>query len=208
MPGCCSTAVGSHRYRISCKTTGGHSYSAYGNPSAIEILCRLVGKLYDVPLPTQAKTTCNVGRIEGGTTINSIAQACSILYEYRSSSQQCLEIMEERFRQAVDSCRDRGGELSVELLGVRPGNGSVDPAALEALTRRSEEIISSFCNGEIKRSPGSTDSNIPLSLGIPANTIGTVKGSLAHTREEWIECASLRTGLGIALSLMLLYTEM
>ena len=208
MPGCCSTAVGSHRYRISCKTTGGHSYSAYGNPSAIEILCRLVGKLYDVPLPTQAKTTCNVGRIEGSTTINSIAQACSILYEYRSSSQQCLEIMEERFRQAVDSCRDRGGELSVELLGVRPGNGSVDPAALEALTRRSEEIISSFCNGEIKRSPGSTDSNIPLSLGIPANTIGTVKGSLAHTREEWIECASLRTGLGIALSLMLLYTEM
>lgn len=208
MPGCCSTAVGSRRYRVSCTTTGGHSYSNYGNPSSIEILCRLVGKLYDIPVPTEEKTTCNVGRIEGGTTINSIAQSCSILYEYRSSSQACLETMEERFRQAVDSCRDLGGELAVELLGVRPGNGPVDPAALEVLTRRSEEIISSFCNGEIKRSPGSTDSNIPLSLGIPANTIGTVKGSLAHTRQEWVECASLRAGLGIALSLMLLYTEM
>lgn len=208
MPGCCDTAVGSHRYRISCKTTGGHSYSDYGNPSSIEILCRLVGKLYDIPVPTEVKTTCNVGHIEGGTTINSIAQACSILYEYRSSSQRCLEVMEERFRQAVDSCRELGGELSVELLGVRPGNGPVDPTVLEAFTRQSEEIIRSFCGGELKRSPGSTDSNIPLSLGIPANTIGTVKGSLAHTREEWIECASLQAGLGIALSLMLLYMEM
>jgi len=208
MPGCCDTAVGSCRYRISCRTTGGHSYSDYGSPSAIEILCRLVGKLYDIPVPTEAKTTCNVGYIEGGTTINSIAQACSILYEYRSSSQACLELMEKQFRRTVDSCRDWGGELSVELLGLRPGNGPVDPAALEAFTRQSEEIISSFCSGEIKRSPGSTDSNIPLSLGIPANTIGTVKGALAHTRQEWIECASLRAGLGIALSLMLLYTEM
>lgn len=208
MPGCCDTAVGSHRYRISCRTAGGHSYSDYGSPSAIEILCRLVGKLYDIPVPTEAKTTCNVGHIEGGTTINSIAQTCSILYEYRSSSQRCLEVMEERFRQAVDSCRELGGELAVELLGVRPGNGPIDPAVLEAFTQRSADIISSFCSGGLKRSPGSTDSNIPLSLGIPANTIGTVKGSLAHTREEWIECASLPVGLGIALSLMLLYTEL
>ena len=184
MPGCCHTAVGSHRYRITCHTAGGHSYGAAGNPSAIEILCRLVGSLYDIPLPMEAKTTRNVGRIEGGTTVNSIAQTCSILYEYRSASQACLEIMEERFRQAVDGFRDMGGELTVELLGVRPGNGPVDT------------------------SPGSTDSNIPLSLGIPANTIGAVRGGLAHTREEWIDCASLPAGLGIALSLMLLYTEL
>ena len=116
--------------------------------------------------------------------------------------------MEERFRQAVDGFRDMGGELTVELLGVRPGNGPVDPAALEALTRQSLEVIGSFCDGEIDTSPGSTDSNIPLSLGIPANTIGAVRGGLAHTREEWIDCASLPAGLGIALSLMLLYTEL
>lgn len=208
MPGCCCTAVGSHRYRITCQTAGGHSYGAAGNPSAIEILCRLVGSLYDIPLPMEAKTTRNVGRIEGGTTVNSIAQTCSILYEYRSASQTCLESMEERFWQTVDGFRDMGGELTVELLGVRPGNGPVDPAALEALTRQSLEVIGSFCDGEIDTSPGSTDSNIPLSLGIPANTIGTVRGGLAHTREEWIDCASLPVGLGIALSLMLLYTEL
>ena len=131
-----------------------------------------------------------------------------MLYEYRSASQTCLEQMEERFRRTVDGCRDTDSELSVELLGVRPGNGPVDPAKLEAFTERSADVIRSFYDGEIVRSPGSTDSNIPLSLGIPANTIGTVRGGLAHTREEWIDCASRPAGLGIALSLMLLYTDM
>lgn len=207
IPQCCSSAVGSYRYRITCRTAGGHSYFDFGAPNAIEILCKLVGRLGKIELPTEAKTTCNVGRIEGGTTVNSIPQECSILYEFRSTSQKCLEYMQEQFSRAVEDCRGLGGELSVELLGVRPGNGPLDQDALAAFTRRSADIIGSFHDGEIDFSPCSTDSNVPLSLGIPANTIGTVLGAQFHTREEWIDISSLPTGLGIALSLMLLYTE-
>lgn len=206
-PQCCSTAVGSYRYKISCRTTGGHSYINFGEPNAIEILCRLVEELYKIEAPQEVKTTYNVGRIEGGTTVNSIAQECSMLYEFRSTSQKCLEIMEERFNQTVEACRNLGGELTVELLGIRPGNGPLDMDELNAFTRQSADIISSFYTGDIDFAAYSTDSNVPLSLGIAANTIGTVLGALAHTREEWIDISSLPKGLGIVLSLMLLYEK-
>lgn len=206
-PQCCSTAVGSYRYKISCRTTGGHSYINFGEPNAIEILCRLVEELYKIEAPQEVKTTYNVGRIEGGTTVNSIAQECSMLYEFRSTSQKCLEIMEEKFKQTVEACRNLGGELTVELLGIRPGNGPLDMDELNAFTKQSADIISSFYTGDIDFAAYSTDSNVPLSLGIAANTIGTVLGALAHTREEWIDISSLPKGLGIVLSLMLLYEK-
>ena len=206
-PQCCSTAVGSYRYKISCKTVGGHSYINFGEPNAIAILCHLVGELYKIDAPDEVKTTYNVGRIEGGSTVNSIAQECSMLYEFRSTSQKCLEAMEEKFNQAVESCRDLGGELTVELLGIRPGNGPLNKDELEAFTQQSADVISNFYTGDIDFAAYSTDSNVPLSLGIVANTIGTVLGALAHTREEWIDISSLPKGLAIVLSLMLLYEE-
>ena len=205
MPRCVDGAVGSHRWRITCRTRGGHSWSDFGQPNAIEILCGLVERLYRIVPPAEARTTFNVGRFEGGSTVNSIAQEASVLYEYRSVSQTCLEIMEKRFREAVDACRDRGGELTVELLGVRPGDGPVDPAAQAAFTERNAALIRDFWDGSVELGPASTDSNVPLSLGVPANTIGTVRGGLAHTREEWVDLASLTPGLKLALALMLQY---
>lgn len=202
---CISRAVGSYRYRISCHTCGGHSYSAFGAPNAIEILCCLVEELYAIELPAGEKTTFNVGRFEGGSTVNSIAQEATMLYEFRSASQSCLEQMEQKFRQTVERCRNLGGELTVELLGIRPGNGPVDPAALAAFTENSREIIRSFWSGAVDETPCSTDSNVPLSRGIVANTIGTVRGGLSHTRQEWVELESLKAGLKIVLSLMLQY---
>lgn len=207
-PQCTSCAVGSYRYRISCKVPGGHSYLNFGEPNAIEILCRLVGELYKIVPPTAAKTTYNVGRMEGGTTVNSLAETCSMLYEFRSTSQQCLEAMEKAFEKAVESCRYLGGELTVELLGVRPGNGPVDAAALDAFTKHSADVISNFYTGPIDDAAYSTDSNVPLSMGIPANTIGTIFGGQAHTREEWVDLSSMPMGQSIALGLMLPYVQL
>ncbi len=204
LPECIHRAVGSHRYRISCKTVGGHSYSAFGAPNAIEILCRLVEKLYAVELPAGEKTTYNVGRFEGGTTVNAIAQEASMLYEFRSASQACLEEMERKLRAALAECENLGGELSLELLGIRPGSGPVDEAALAAMTARSADVIESLWGRPATLLAASTDSNVPLSLGVPANTLGTVRGGLAHTRGEWVELSSLKPGLAVALSLMLL----
>ena len=90
---CCSGAVGSYRYRVTCRTAGGHSYANFGNANAIECLAHLIEDLYAVKLPESARTTFNVGRIEGGSTVNSIAQYAAMLYEFRSPSQECLDYM-------------------------------------------------------------------------------------------------------------------
>lgn len=203
MPQCVNSAVGSYRYRITCRTRGGHSYGDFGRPNAIEILCGLVEKLYAVEPPTEERTTYNVGVFEGGSTVNSIAQEASCLYEFRSASQGCLDYMEGRFREVLESCRDRGGELTVETVGIRPGNGPVDPAAQAALTARAAAAIRAVCGEEPRICAASTDTNVPLSLGIPALTVGTVRGGLAHTRQEWVALDSLQPGLRLALTLML-----
>ena len=128
-----------------------------------------------------------------------------MLYEFRSTDQGCLEEMERLFRRAAAHWEEQGGQWEIELLGVRPGSGPVNPRALEDMTATSADIIRTFTGREPDFTPNSTDSNIPLSLGIPANTIGTVEGALAHTRQEWISLESLPTGLKIVLSLMLGY---
>ena len=87
----------------------------------------------------------------------------------------------------------------MELLGIRPGNGPVDQKKLGQFTAKSKEIVRTFTGREPDETPNSTDSNIPLSLGIPANTIGTIDGGSAHTRQEWVDIASLPTGLKIVL---------
>ena len=203
MPACCCEAVGSYRYRITCRTAGGHSYKDFGKPSAIRLLCGLADELYRTDPP--AGTTCNIGRIEGGTTVNSIAQEASMLYEFRSVSQSCLAEMETRLRTALSHWEGLGGRFEVELLGIRPGNGPLDEAALGRFTARTAGVIRAVTGQEPQCAASSTDSNIPLSLGIPANTIGTVAGGLAHTRQEWVDLPSLPAGLTLALSLMLEY---
>ena len=113
----------------------------------------------------------------------------------------------------LSALKNRGIEEAVTLVlaaarGPVPQSRptfQVDEAALEEYTRRTADIIQTFYNGEADYAPQSTDSNIPLSLGIPANTIGTVLGDKAHTREEWVELNSLPMGLKIALSTVLQY---
>ena len=185
------------------RAAGGHSYANFGNANAIECLAHLIEDLYAVKLPESARTTFNVGRIEGGSTVNSIAQYAAMLYEFRSPSQECLDYMKVQFDAILDANRNRGGEFAAELLGVRPGDGALNREALQAFTARTLDVIRSYYDGELTVTPSSTDSNVPLSLGIMANTLGTIVGMGAHTREEWVDLSSMETGLKIALSLML-----
>lgn len=195
---CVNCAVGSYRYRVTVHVQGGHSYSDFGRENAIAVLAEIIHDLYQIKPPTEAKTTYNVGTIEGGTTVNSIAQSAGMLYEFRSSSQECLKKMEQSFESIIGKWRDKGYDISVEVLGIRPGNGAVDKEKLEALTGADTAVIESCILGPVAVKAASTDANIPLSEGIPANTFGTVRGSLAHTREEWIEMDSMREGLLVA----------
>ncbi len=198
-----TSAVGSHRWRVTCTTEGGHSWENFGRKNAIETLCGFIEGLYAIELPTAAKTTVNVGRFEGGTTVNSIAQEASVLVEYRSASEACLEEMFGKFVALVEEHVSQGSRIDVELLGKRPAGGTGDPAAQDELVRRSDEVLRDVAGVEPRHQESSTDANVPLSLGIPAHTIGTVRGGLLHTREEWVEKASLRKGLAVILALML-----
>ncbi len=218
---CVNRAVGSYRYRVSVNVQGGHSYSDFGRENAIAVLAEIIHDLYQIEPPSGEKTTYNVGTIEGGTTVNSIAQSASMLYEFRSASQECLKEMEERFRAVIRKwqedgnreavCRKRasgknfGKEITVEVLGVRPGNGPVNEKRLEELTRVNVDLIESCISGTVTVRAGSTDANIPLSEGIPANTFGTVRGGLEHTREEWMEIESMREGMLVAMGTLARY---
>lgn len=203
---CTDRAVGSYRYRVTVKTLGGHSYADFGRENAIAVLAELIHELYQIQVPDREKTTYNVGVIEGGSTVNSIAQKASMLYEFRSADQSCLEEMEEKFMAAVNQFREKGYDIQTEVIGIRPGSGPIDEERLKALTQANVAVIESCLNGErVTMEPSSTDANIPLSVGIPANTFGVVAGGLAHTREEWIDIASMKVGLKIALKVAARY---
>ncbi len=202
---CVDRAVGSYRYQVTVRTQGGHSYGDFGRDNSIAILADMIHDLYQIEPPTRAKTTYNVGVIEGGSTVNSIAQKASMLYEFRSPDQSCLKEMEEKFQEVINAYREKGYDVEVEVIGIRPGSGPVDSVRLKALTDANVAVIKACYDGKVDVRPSSTDANIPLSVGIPANTLGTVTGALEHTREEWIEIESMRAGMMVALMTVMRY---
>ena len=193
-------AVGSRRYRVTVHTEGGHSYTAFGNENAIYKLACIIQELYQVELPVKAKTTYNVGEITGGTSVNTIAQSASMLYEFRSEDVECLAEMEGRFTEIIERFREEGLDVEVETLGVRPCGKGVDERKQAELTARHAGIIRRFTGEEADVRTGSTDANIFLAHGIPSNVIGTGIGGQTHTREEWLEKDSLVIGQKIALA--------
>lgn len=197
-------AVGSERWRVTCGTKGGHSFAAFGNPNAIHRMAELVARLYAQSLPDKpgARTTYNAGMINGGTSINTIAQSCELLYEYRSDDSGCLEYMRSQFQSLLKEANSDEARFEAELIGERPCGRSVDEKALAALIQRCEDAVVSVTGKAPIRSAGSTDANIPLSLGVPAVTFGLLEGSGAHTREEWLYIDSLKVGLEIGLKLL------
>lgn len=192
-------AVGSHRWRVTCRCAGGHSWEDAGAPSAIETICRIVSALYSLPLPAGGKTTVNAGTIEGGTTVNAIAAEAEALLEYRSTSQEALMQMREQFEQMVNRVQRPGVKIDLELIGERPASPNTEPAGQQELVCAGDDAIRDLTGAEPVHQLSSTDANVPLSLGIPAHTMGAVSGALLHTREEWIEKASLEPGLALVL---------
>lgn len=196
-------AVGSMRYRISVATEGGHSFNVFGNRNAIACLASMIDTLYAVVLPPKGKTTYNVGIISGGTSVNTIAQHAEMLYEFRSDARESLAYMEQFLMQTLEDYRAEGITVDCQLIGNRPCGGDVDPAAQEALTRRAAEVTKQYYGAEPKCNSGSTDCNIPLSMGIPSVCVGCVRGKGAHTREEEAESSSLLPGLKVAFHMIL-----
>ena len=189
-------SVGSHRYRVTVRTEGGHSFGAFGNRNAIRCLASMIDTLYTVKVPEEggSKTTYNVGVISGGTSVNTIAQEAEMLYEYRSDSRVCLGQMQKMFEQVTAAYVAMGIGVEVEKIGDRPCAGTVDPVRYQALLDRASASIREILGREPQFRSSSTDCNIPLSLGIPAVCMSVCTGSGCHTREEYLELDSLLPG--------------
>ncbi len=197
-------AVGSHRYRISVDTEGGHSFGAFGNRNAIHVLSSMICSLYTVKVPKKgdSRTTYNVGGISGGTTINTIAAHAEMLYEYRSDDLECLNRMKKMLEATLEAYRAMGVTVNCELLGDRPCTGDIDAEDEAAFTEKVNSVYEEVMGEPCSLHSGSTDANIPLSLGVPAVTIGLCVGGGGHTRGEWLERTSLSTGLTIMLKII------
>lgn len=203
--GLVNKAVGSLRYRIEVKTEGGHSYGSFGNRNAIRVLSSMIDMLYAVKVPEGGKTTYNVGTIQGGTSVNTIAQQAEMLFEYRSDVQEHLDTLRDFFESVIETYRKSGVAVSVELLGERPCMGDIDQQRQAEIETRVSDLI----ERRIQRRPdvhsGSTDCNIPFSKGINALCFGGYLGQGAHTREEQIVRESMIDGMAIMMEFMLDY---
>lgn len=202
--GMADRCVGSHRYEVEVFTEGGHSYGGFGRRNAIAVLASIINEIYGIEVPKigNSKTTYNVGGISGGTSINTIAQSAKMLCEYRSDNEDCLAEMKAKFEDIFERAKERCLEIKVTLLGERPCMGKVDLSKIDELSDICRSVIEDVVGVKVSTQSASTDCNIPLSLGIPALCIGVWNGGGAHTREEWIEKASIPVGLEVGIKVI------
>lgn len=191
--------LGVRRYRITIQTAGGHSWVDYGRPSAIHEMAELITRLTRIRLPFEPRTTLNVGVISGGTTVNTVAAEAFMEVDLRSEQPDALTGLAQRVEALSHSFGQREGvSVRLETVGDRPA-GSISPnhplirAARQTLLRLGIEPVLGI---------GSTDANIPLSLGLPAVCIGLTTGSGAHTRNEFINTSPVQQGLAQVVTLV------
>ncbi len=184
-------ALGVRRYRITINTSGGHSWTDYGQASAVHELTRLVNKLTSLPLPSSPRTTLNVGKIIGGTSVNTIAAQASLELDLRSEGREALQNVVQQVEQLASALESPDVHVQVDVIGQRPGGEISDdhPLVIQAKDCLLEQGIQPVLT------IGSTDANLPLSMGLPAVTIGLTSGANAHTVHEYILTDPLTKGI-------------
>jgi tripeptide aminopeptidase len=195
-------ALGSHRYRVEVTGPGGHSWGDFGLPNPVHAIGRAISRLAGFPAPKEPRTTFNVGRIEGGTSINSIPSRASIEVDLRSAAERELQRLDAFFRRAMREAVDeenatrRVGDLplnlKVDLIGERPTGETRADSALVEVALEATRVL-----GVMPRlDQSSTDSNLPISLGIPAITLGAGGSSgSSHSLDEWYDPRERDLGL-------------
>ena len=184
-------AVGVKRYRLTAHTTGGHSWSDYGKPSAIHELAKLIVQLTSLELPSHPRTTMNVGKISGGTSVNVIASEASLDLDLRSEGQETLAHLISDVEKLIRHANRQGISIEAQVIGQRPaGEMSID----HPLVKLVEDCLQEF-GLESVLTTGSTDANIPLSKGYPAIVLGVTTGGSAHTVHEYVNTAPVAQGL-------------
>ncbi|WP_221031555.1 M20/M25/M40 family metallo-hydrolase [Actomonas aquatica] len=210
-------AVGSHRYEVTFSSAGGHSYGAFGQVNPIHALGRAIAKISDFEMAAEPKATFNVGMISGGTSVNSIARTASFQIDMRSPSATSLDNTDAMFRAAVAEAVAEENEfwkthahsptarnmnaanpvvVDIKQVGLRPtGDVPPDSPIIACVSRANAalEVADRFGSS-------STDSNIAISLGVPAVTLGGGgRGAAAHSLDELFETTDSHLGTQRAL---------
>jgi acetylornithine deacetylase/succinyl-diaminopimelate desuccinylase-like protein len=199
--------VGSLRYRVAYKGPGGHSYGAFGVANPVHALGRAIARIDDLQVPTEPRTTFNVGRVGGGTSVNSIATEAWMEVDLRSSDRAALTALDAGFQKALDVALAEENErwsnrgrltLQKTLVGSRPaGRTEEDSPIVQAALSVTGALGLRASLGE-----GSTDANIAMSLGTPAITIdggGSETGT--HTPAETFDTTNSWQGTARAVLL-------
>ena len=197
--------VGSLRYRVTYKGSGGHSYGAFGIANPIHALGRAIAKIGDLQVPRQPKTTFNVGRLGGGASVNAIASDAWMEVDLRSSDPAALTALDAGFHKALDQALaeenerwNHSGRLILEktVVGTRPaGRVGADTPIVQAAVS-----VTRALGLQAPLDEGSTDSNLAMSLGIPAITMdggGSATGT--HSPDETFDSTNSWQGTARAL---------
>ena len=208
-------ALASRRFRVLFRGPGGHSWAAFGAPTAVHAAARAAAKLAAAALPREPRTTLTVGRIGGGLSINSIPDEAWIEVDLRSTSSALIERYDRELRAAVRAAvteenAPRGAgvgalEAAVAVIGDRPGGELPTSDALVAAALDATRLV----GRDPELATASTDANVPISLGVPAIAIGAGgRGGDAHTAGEWFENVDGTLGVARALTIVIAAAEL
>lgn len=204
-----SGAVGSRRYRVTFRGPGGHSYGAFGLVNPMVAMGATVVEMNKIVTPTQPKTTYMTSVVGGGTSVNSIPDSIWLEVDMRSPGRDELAKIDGQFLQIVAASVDqenaarstRLGKISadVKLIGDRPTGATRDDAEIVLMTAAAVRAA----GFQPLLGASSTDSNVPISLGIPAVTIGSgaAGGGRAHALDEWIDLSKPESLKGMTVGL-------
>jgi tripeptide aminopeptidase len=194
-------AIGVRRFRIEVEAQGGHSWGSFGNTSAVHELGRIINAIANLQVPQEPKTTYNVGVIDGGMSINTIAQSASLLLDLRSEDEGCLKQLVEHVTALVERASDQPDvTTSMQLIGNRPSGRISRYTPLITWAREALQYVG--CP-QVEYMTSSTDANIPLSQGMTAVCVGLTVSGNTHRLDEFMDPTYLPQGLGQLLLLVL-----
>ncbi len=183
-------AVGSNRRRTVIKGPGGHSWKDHGRPNSIVIAAELILKMLDVKLPKEPKTTLNIGTIHGGTSINSIPSETEFTVEVRGLEDKVISEVISEIDKIIRRHNIADIVITAEVLGNRPAGEMKDNALIQIVRQVHRDLqIETFDDA------ASTDSNYPISLGIPSLTIGITSARNTHSLGESLEAGPIEKGV-------------
>jgi acetylornithine deacetylase/succinyl-diaminopimelate desuccinylase-like protein len=184
-----TSGVGSTRYRVTYRGPGGHSWGDRGTPSAVHGLIIAAARLLATPAPEGLAR--NIGRMSGGTSINTIAAEATLELDLRAEAPGALKDAAATAREVLGAAPE-GVTAEVELIGERPSGGLSADHPLIVAARAAREAVGLR---PAQEGASSTDANAAYGAGVPAITVGLTTGANAHRVDEYIDLAPLSAGM-------------